>query len=149
MINSKLSRKFFYMSSNEGILGDRLNLTEDIDNIAESQRASWPFIIHRNNSLSVNIRMLEIKKTIFSSFTKYLYFNFQRKKFVENLLARICDRGPYVSSFSLAFLFSPSLLIDLPSNPILLHCLVHFLFLCILVFYQQCYRFLSLSMRSI
>lgn len=46
-------------------------------------------------------------------------------------------------------LFSLSLSIDLPSNPVLLRSLVLFLLLCILVFYWQRYRFPSLPTWSI
>lgn len=78
----------------------------------------------RNNSSSVNIRMIEIKKRPFLR-NIHFYFDFQRKKFVENLFAS-ATMDHMLPLYSLLF----SLLsIDLLSNSIVLHSLVLYLFL--------------------
>lgn len=148
-----IQKGFFYMSSNKEWGRDvgwstkfnrrywqrRRNFSGRV-----SQRDSRPPTI-RNNPLSVNIRVLEIKKWSFLRSRNIPLSQFLTEE-IRGKSSRICDRGPYASPLLSR---SPPLFIDLPSNPIL-HCLVLFLLLCILVFYQQCYCwFPSLSARSI
>lgn len=103
--------------------------------------------IYRNNSSSVNIRMIEIEKWPFvHGISTSISISIGRNS-VENPLASatVDHMLPPLP----AALISLSLSIDLPSNPVLLHSLVLFLLPCILIFYWQRYRFPSLPTWSI
>lgn len=93
-------------------------------------------VVHnrRNNSLSINIRIIEIKR-IFPPFTEYLlsvHFNFQRKKFAENPFEHLPSWT--ICPFFRTFLFSVFYQVTAESYLFLFSRL--FLLSFILIFYQ-------------
>lgn len=94
--------------------------------------------------MSVNIRMIEIKRRLFHHSQNIYLFTFQRKKFAENPFAHL--RPWTICSFSRTSLFSVSCIRSL-TNFICFYFPLAFLLLFILVFYwRTCrYRLFSFS----